>query len=781
MPPNRSRAAAVLAPLVVVAVLLACWSWWFAPETTPGVAPRGPDLATPAHAAVPESAARASTTTPDDPAATATREAAGGAANATTGSLLVHVVWGDDQQPAVGLEVRVWRPNVDEMFDGLKGTTDATGTVSFDALLPGNVYPGLGEARQADHERAAIVAGVRTEVTLTIKPGMNCNGRVVDDAGAAVADAEIVLAGWAGGSTTTIARSAADGTFALRGITTHCHIGARKLGMKPSSLRQFTASEGSTVQFTIVIDRLGASLAGVVLDPDGKPIAGAVVRAGDRDQKNHTLADGASAMGPQMEQVRTDENGRFVFESVVPGKVPVAARARGLAPWQGTIEVAVGRREEITINLLPGVTLFGTVRDQASKPLEKVNVRAGDWSDIGTQSARSAADGTFRIEGLAAGSLPVVAEDDTRGKVTATLEVRNGEQRRWDPVLSAGLQLRGRVLDPDDKPLASVMVEAQLERPSRDDQWWAFENTDAEGRFVLNNCKEGSTIRVSIKRKSVFPELVLDGVMPSAQELIVHLPKETWVYLQGTVLGPDGDVLPNVHASPFMKESMGGSPAETVDAKTGAFRYGPYPPGTYSLRFSADGFPPIRVPERAVAPDETWDIGTLSFQRGGVLVVNPISAGTAPKLSLRIYDADGTWLENLEQRDGAWRSNPLPAGTHELHASGENVGARAVPFEIRADAETKLDVELAAGAAAAIECVLPAGTKTRSVTLTVRNGDQVVWRGNAWPRDGEPNTSLTLAAGSYTVEAHCGTLQATGTLVVGASTPGKLKLELKGR
>src|SRR4029079_14024680 len=104
-------------------------------------------------------------------------------------------------------------------------------------------------------ERVAIVAGERTELTLTTKVGMNAKGRVVDGNGAPVADAEIVFADWEGGRADVLTHSADDGTFAVRGIDTHCHVGARKEGMRPSSLRQFTASEGATVEFTIVINR----------------------------------------------------------------------------------------------------------------------------------------------------------------------------------------------------------------------------------------------------------------------------------------------------------------------------------------------------------------------------------------------------------------------------------------------------------------------------------------------------------------------------------------------
>src|SRR5207244_3358369 len=148
----------------------------------------------------------------------------------------------------------------------------------------------------------------------------------------------------------------------------------------------------------------------------------------------------------------------------------------------------------------------------------------------------------------------------------------------WDPVLSAGLQLRGKVVDPDGKPVAKVMVEAMTERPARGEQWSAFVITDAEGGFTINNCVEGRSLRLEFRRKFL-PEVIRTGVLPSVPDLVVTIPKEAWVYIEGIVLGPEDLVLPN--ASAFVSLNRSGSgPVGTVDAKTGAFRYGPYPPGS---------------------------------------------------------------------------------------------------------------------------------------------------------------------------------------------------------
>jgi hypothetical protein len=76
--------------------------------------------------------------------------------------------------------------------------------------------------------------------------------------------------------------------------------------------------------------------------------------------------------------------------------------------------------------------------------------------------------------------------------------------------------------------------------------------------------------------------------------------------------------------------------------------------------------------------------------------------------------------------------------------------------------------------------VLPDGVSPqRGVALIVRDDAGVVWRGTAWSRERVPASSLTLAPGSYTVDATAGELRATGPLVVGTAGPAKVTLRLE--
>lgn len=762
--PSRPFALVLLSAL---AVALALWFWW---QHDLALADEGPPLPSPTAEAARQDAAKVATDAANPaaapaaaPSATAAeRTAADPTAAAGTGSVLVHVQFAD-HTPAPAIAVALGRRGVDAMFDEPRARSDASGDVLFRDQPPGRVYAHARMDYSGAGARVEIAAGRRTECTLTLSLGMDCTVRVIDAQKAPVPDARIVASGWGGGEIQDLGTTGADGTFAIRGLPTHGHLGARKAGFLPSPQRQFTVQPGSKVDFTIVLEGPGGALTGTVLDPQERPVAGAVVRAGANEQKLHKLPDGAPAMAPQPETTRTDAQGHFRFEGLPTGPVPIAARARGLASWQHDVELRAGVPESVTIRLPAGASLTGTVRDAAGKPIAGVDVQVGDWRTLGEQSLETGADGTFHFLGLDVGTLSLRAGDDEHGHVEAKFDFAPGEAKRWDPVLDPGLCVRGRVVDADGKVVARTIVEAQVTAGTRTSDWFGFADTDDAGRFTLKNCQADWRLRITFRRKSTFPELVLPGVQPGGDELLVTLPKEAWIWIQGTVLGPDDQPVPNVHASPFVARGSG-SPAESVDPATGAFRYGPYPPGRYSLRFETAGFPTLRVPEHDVAPNEVWDLGVLHFVRGGTLVAQ----FTAPVQKATLYDDAGRRLQSLDVKDGVARSELLPPGNYQLQVASDGWTCRPIAFEVRADRETRLDVAVGKGNDVAIRCEVPGADDWTLVAIVVKDTSGiVVWRGQAWSTKEGVQAKTVLAPGEYVVEGTSEGWSGTAKVTVG--------------
>ena len=100
----------------------------------------------------------------------------------------------------------------------------------------------------------------------------------MDRQGSPVADARIWLS-YAGHLNwgNEVARTAPDGTFSVRSITTDSYIGARAAGHAASNLRQLKAEAGSTARVKIVLGGRGGKITGMVRDARGNPIENAKV------------------------------------------------------------------------------------------------------------------------------------------------------------------------------------------------------------------------------------------------------------------------------------------------------------------------------------------------------------------------------------------------------------------------------------------------------------------------------------------------------------------------
>ncbi len=295
----------------------------------------------------------------------------------------------------------------------------ADGTFRVPALEPGayGVFaesPLAGDttdARATWCARAASVAAGTTDLVLTLAAPPSFPGRVVDDAGTPI-DAFTVTAyradwpGWTDGPSKEVAGefTAAGGRFALAGIDAgDWFLSIRADGHLGSESRRVTvAADGTPVDddAPFVLTRTGL-LSGVVLDPDGRPVAGAHVRASAQDSPATSDA------------VRSDDEGRFVLASVGPGAVALTAGSDDWAPSvEEFVELLPGdRREEHVVRLTRGGALTGVVYDANGAPdPDRLIVLQSSEGDV--RELESDAAGRFHVAHLAPGAYQVIATPD---------------------------------------------------------------------------------------------------------------------------------------------------------------------------------------------------------------------------------------------------------------------------------------------------------------------------------------------------------------------------------
>lgn len=254
-----------------------------------------------------------------------------------------------------------------------------------------------------------------TGLRITLRPGARVRGRVIDGAteqpitdfeAATIVTMALV---WERPTRIQPIHGSSDGTFELRNVAPgSCTLRVRADGYAEQEL-ELTVEAGASVDAGLVKLVRGAVVHGIVVDPDDQPVADATVRVargGIHDNPLFGVFAGAR-------HVTTDAQGRFELDGLPGGRTTLLADAPGFAGGRRTrLDVPPGGTlRDVRIQLTAGGTIDG-------KLLLAPGARAHDWSiSAGTLlgdaagSAPVAADGTFRIEHLPAGTYRVQAFD----------------------------------------------------------------------------------------------------------------------------------------------------------------------------------------------------------------------------------------------------------------------------------------------------------------------------------------------------------------------------------
>lgn len=219
----------------------------------------------------------------------------------------------------------------------------------------------------------------------------------------------------------------------------------------------------------------GATVRGKVLAaPGDQPVAGAKVIL-------------TPASGEKASQAQTNNKGLFRFPDVKTGIYSVQAVAPGyISRLPERISISPGGGPEgLTVRLNRPSAVSGSVKDERGNPVAGAKVSAS-WSM--KPFAATAADGTFRLAGLAPGTvfLNVRASGFARHQQSGIETTAGGETGGISIALRPGGSIAGRVIHRESgKPLARVQV--TVSGPAYDST-----RTDAAGRFQIDFLAPGS-------------------------------------------------------------------------------------------------------------------------------------------------------------------------------------------------------------------------------------------------------------------------------------------------
>jgi protocatechuate 3,4-dioxygenase beta subunit len=280
----------------------------------------------------------------------------------------------------------------------------------------------------------------------------------------------------------------------LREVSTDATGGFRVEGLPPGGLVVSAAARGfsrATLRAPASGRRAemvlvpGSSIAGVVSDPAGRPVAGASLRL-----EHETLPSPPA-------RATSDARGRFEFAGLqAPGPFRLLALAAGLSPVMKvglTLERQAETRADLVVPL--GARVKGRLVDEAGLPLAaRVAVvellGVVPWQDV--VQADAASDGRFTFDRLPEGAHVLVATGRGRAPARIPIEVAGTDEvDLGDLVIETGLLLRGRVHDERGRGLAGahVRVFQSVQGPPRPIE----AETNDDGSFLLSGLSQGRT------------------------------------------------------------------------------------------------------------------------------------------------------------------------------------------------------------------------------------------------------------------------------------------------
>jgi hypothetical protein len=439
--------------------------------------------------------------------------------------------------------------------------------------------PGLAYAWERVNSSLCTLS--RKHILLVLEPACAMTGQVVDLEGRPVAGAEVQAMptntwGFGWGTRPSICgltqwltvTTDAQGTFRFEQLSADASAGLWVRAPGGGSRYAFPSPEWQSYKYEVwhpdirLVLPWEGTVRGRVVDGQGRPVGGVdlMVRSAQGEEvtsRNPVLSPSlraASVSGDEgagvtsryvARRTTSDRTGAFAFAGLPEGphRIDVLPPEQGPALWtalESRISVKAGQVAETTIRVERGGVLEVTVLDaRTRRPVADAQLSAGgqSWHDGGFVTTD--AGGVARIRVLAdTYRLAVVAGPLSQWQ--GTVQVTEGRTVRCEAPLPIFPKVSGRVLDPQGRPAANVVVTVH---PFGDHL-----ATDAAGKFEL-----GYDPRFGAQRKLVVasdPESgqAATAMMEGSLRPVDLMLGPAWT-LTGCIRDPNGAAIPAARVS----------------------------------------------------------------------------------------------------------------------------------------------------------------------------------------------------------------------------------------
>ena len=486
-----------------------------------------------------------------------------------------------------------------------------------------------------------------------------------------------------------------EGAFEIRRVSPGLyHLAAERKGFAPLLVSEVEVPERpDRTDLGTLAMTAGATVEGIVVDERGAPLEGARVLLNLPVSLRREGEEEFETTGP---------DGVFRFVDLLPGqrtgvRVELHGYAAAMVP-----EVPVPTSEPVRIELRRGKILEGRVVGPAGRPLSGASIRVEERTPqfaISRPGGETDEAGAFRVEDLLPGMVTLYAV--APGYLERRTEARvpeDGPAERLEIALAQAAVLEGRVLDAQERPVAGVIVSAEIEAaPDAAGDGPQLTGADAEGRFLFESLPPGTyRVRAIDPGRGAAEARAILPPGPSRLDLAFKGGAE----VAGQVLDDDGAPVPGalLVLVPVRAEGQTAPPLRATAAATGAFLFPSVPDGIYSLHAGAEGF------ADAVAPDPVTVEGSpvpgleLRLSRGATLTGRLLGLEPGEARSARIFaNSPRDARSGMAGSDGAFRLRGLGAGTWKVMATtGSRTAAATVeilPGQAAASVDLAFDPE----------------------------------------------------------------------------------------
>jgi hypothetical protein len=515
-----------------------------------------------------------------------------------------------------------------------------------------------------------------------------------------------------------IATTDREGRFLLRGLQRRSHGVSLKSAAFVSAAMTLPFLPGS--KEIILNVRPGASWTGVVTDPKGAAVTGAMVSA-------------STAFGGGAASARTDGLGKFSL-AVLPGRYTITVTHEDFAPasMEG-LSASLGSAENLRVQMKVGATASGRIVDEDGKPLSgRVRLRlfGRALSLFGSQDLgdRTDAAARFNVPHIPAGQheIDIMASAHGTSTIPVSVALPQGTLDLGDIRLESGLVIAGKAVDDAGEPVQGARVRANASRDASRSQPFEAES-ETDGRFVISGIKEGRyNLSVSAEGFSI-----LDGLQATSgdRNVTVTLGRTGRVRLLVTQGGASGVVARPVKESVLLvgqRQGSGPSPfmtspfinrAEQTPSESGELIFENLAAGRQLLEIGATGYLRKSLGVVNVEAGALTDLGQVVLERGLAVRGTVVDSLGRP---VRGADVDAPFQE----MNRTFPRRTVSDGDGRFEITGTEPG------------KVELTVSHAAFATSRTTTTIEADGTSPEVAITLRAGGRIT--GTVKRRGGEP-------------------------------------------